>query len=223
MKVTCIIPAYNEGPRVGVVVRAVVGHPLVDEVIVINDCSTDNTLEVLKQEQGIHLINHEHNQGKTAAVLHGLEIARNDLILMLDADLVGLDEASITSLIAPVLEGKADMTLSIRSNSLDFYKWIGLDFVSGERVFHKSILGDLSGLRNLKGYGLEVYLNSIVLAKKLRLKIVYLAHVSLTFKAKKIGWWAGLKGEVGMVGQVVSTVGLVQIVKQLIQMRRLRV
>jgi hypothetical protein len=62
---------------------------------------------------------------------------------MIDSDLIGLTSRHITDLIAPVREESADVTLSIRENSLGLYKFCGTDFVSGERVIPREILADV--------------------------------------------------------------------------------
>lgn len=223
MKISCIIPAYNEEERVEIVIRAIVGHELVDEVIVVNDASTDGTNNILEKEIGIKLITHEKNQGKSVAVMHGLQQASNDIVMLIDADLVGLDQQSIRDLILPVMEDQADMTMSLRKNSLGIYKFLGLDFVSGERVFNKNIIGNLEKLGELSGYELEVFLNNILIKNKLRLKVVYWNRVSITLKQKKIGWRQGVKGDFYMIKEIISSIGLGGIIGQVIKMLKLKV
>ncbi|MFD1807744.1 glycosyltransferase family 2 protein [Gemmobacter lanyuensis] len=89
-RLSCIIPAHNEAARLGGVLAAVSGHPLIDELIVVDDASRDTTAEIAAQAFGVTLIRQERNTGKTRAVARGLAAARGDLILLLDADLVGL-------------------------------------------------------------------------------------------------------------------------------------
>ena len=57
--ITCIIPAYNEGPRIRGVLSVLSGHALVNEVIVLNDCSKDNTAEIVAEFPSVRLVNHE--------------------------------------------------------------------------------------------------------------------------------------------------------------------
>jgi glycosyltransferase involved in cell wall biosynthesis len=220
MKISCIIPAYNEEKRVASVIRSIRGHELVDEIIVVNDGSTDNTKQVLENEAGIRLVSYDINQGKSSAVMHGLQQARNDIVMMIDADLVGMTYQNITDLAAPVINDQADMTITMRGNSLGIYKALGIDFVSGERVFHKKIIGDLNALHSLNGYGLEAFLNNIVIRDRLRLKVVHWNNVHLVLKQEKLGWWKGTKGDMRMIGQIISTVGLVEIISQLFKMRK---
>ena len=70
--VSCIIPVYNEKPRIANVLKAVVGHPLIHEVVVVDDGSNDGTEDLVKQFSGVKLIRHEVNKGKTQAVVTGI-------------------------------------------------------------------------------------------------------------------------------------------------------
>src|SRR3989344_7595866 len=102
MKVSCIIPVYNEAERVLGVLRAVVGHPLVDEVIVVNDGSTDTSKAVLENQPGIRFFSYDENRGKSGAIAYGLAQAKNELVMFIDSDLIGLSAESIAALIFPV-------------------------------------------------------------------------------------------------------------------------
>ncbi len=222
-KVSCVIPAYNEGKRILCVLAAALENEWVDEVIVVDDGSTDGTKKMLEKKEGIHFISYAKNRGKSFAVMTGLKRAKNDLILMLDSDLLGLTSDDITRLILPVIEGRADMSMTTRQNSLLIYKLLGMDFVSGERVFHKKILGDLDLIGKLRGFGLEAYINKIVVKKRLRLKVVYWDHVITPRKSVKLGWWAGTVGDFKMFLEMVATIGLLGVLSQIFKMRSLRV
>ncbi len=223
MKVSCIIATYNEGSRITGVLNVVIGHELIDEVIVINDGSTDGTKEVLEQQGGITLISYDNNKGKTFAVMTGLEKSRNDLVILIDADLVDLTKQNITDLILPVIQGQSDITISLRKNSLLIFKLLGLDFVSGERVFPKKIIGDLKQLAHLRSFGLEVFMNSIIIKNKFRIKIVPWSNVSHFRKSQKFGWWQGMERDYSMVVQIIRTIKISGLISQIYRMRLLRV
>ncbi len=89
---------------------------------------------------------------------------------MIDSDLVGLRSQHITDLIAPVREGSVDVTLSIRENSLELYKFCGTDFVSGERVIPREIFADVLYYTTGPGFGLEVKMNEKILIGGYRVK-----------------------------------------------------
>ena len=223
MKVSCVIPVYNEAERVGAVIDAVVGHPLIDEIVVINDGSTDLSLKVLQGKQGFRLVSYDKNRGKSYAVMTGMAQCKNELILTLDSDLVGLSRDDITDLIEPVLSGQADVTFSIRQNSLPVFKLFGLDFVSGERVFYRSHLKNPERLADLPGFGLEVFHNGQIIDQKLRLKVVPMLNTISPRKSKKFGWWQGTKGDFRMVAQIVSILKITGVVSQFHRLRALRV
>ena len=182
-KVSCVIPAYNEAPRIANVLDAVAGHPLLSEILVIDDGSTDGTREIAAAYDGVILIPLKQNGGKSAAVAEGIRDAAGDLIFLLDADLTGITKESITALIEPVLKGEADISISLRSNTPIVWRWIGLDYISGERVFSKEFIAPLlGGLSSLHGFGLEVYLNRHLLKQRLHIAIVWWPTVASAFK-----------------------------------------
>jgi glycosyltransferase involved in cell wall biosynthesis len=221
-KISCIVPIFNEASRVGAVLDVVASHPLIDEVIVVNDGSTDNSEELLKKRSDIKLISYAKNRGKTLALKEGFLAAANDMVILIDSDLIGLDAASVTALIDPVLNGQADITISLRKNALLIYLYFGLDFVSGERVFNKNILGDLEYLHKLPNFGFESYLNQIIIEKNLRLTVINWPKVISPRKAAKEGFYAGMKGDYKMVRQIVKLLTLTGVIKMFIKMHSIR-
>lgn len=221
-KISCVIPVYNEAKTVSGVLDAVTGHPLVDEVIVVDDGSTDNSKSILEKRRDIRLISYQKNQGKSFAVMTGLKETKNDLVMLLDSDLINLNRDNVTALISPVITGETDITLSMRKNSLLIFKIFGLDFVSGERVFSKKIIPDLNQLAHLPGFGLETFLNQIIIGKELRLKSVKWNNVMITRKSKKVGWWKGVKGDYFMIMQILSMLKLSGLISHFHKMRKLR-
>src|SRR3989338_5786150 len=123
-KVSCIMPAHNEGPRISKVLKAVQKHPLIQETIVVDDASTDNTASQVKKFKGVKLISLKNNVGKTKAVSIGLRASKNRIVFLLDADLVGLKSKDVTELIKPILDKEADVTISLRAGGLNIYKYI---------------------------------------------------------------------------------------------------
>lgn len=99
--VTCLIPAFNEAPRIGSVLDAAVGHPKIARVLVIDDGSTDGTVEIACQK-GAEVLRLSGNHGKTLALAQGLRQVKGGHILLLDADLTGLSARMLDKLIAPV-------------------------------------------------------------------------------------------------------------------------
>lgn len=223
-RVTCLIPAYNEAARIGLVLAAAAAHPLLAEVIVIDDGSGDGTAGVAAAVPGVTVLRQDRNRGKTWALSVGIEAARNPLLLLLDADLSGLTPAHLTALIEPVRSGRADVSVSLRGNAPRPWHWLGLDYISGERVLPRDMLaGRTEELRALPKFGFEVALNRTILDRRARLAVVPWQEVSSPLKSAKRGFWAGLKGDAAMMADIFHTVPPLDAALQIAGLRRLRV
>ena len=108
-KVSVIIPAYNEEDTVAKVVEVVNNVSFVDEIIVVNDGSSDNTEEEAIKAGAI-VINHESNKGKGEALYTGYSQAECDIIAFIDADIYNLTSKKVESMIKPILLGEAEIT-----------------------------------------------------------------------------------------------------------------
>ncbi|MGD9917384.1 MAG: glycosyltransferase family 2 protein [Paenirhodobacter sp.] len=219
---SCVIPAYNEAPRIAAVLRSVVGHPAIDEVIVVDDGSSDGTAEAAALIEGIRLIRLPQNRGKSWAVSVGIEAASQPLILFLDSDLLGLGPEALEALVAPVREGRADVSISLRGNSPWPWRAIGLDYISGERVMPKALIGETEALRALPRFGLEVYLNRRWIGSRQRIAVVRWPEVASPWKGAKRGRWEGVKADVKMLADMFRTIPLHHAAGQIWAMRRLR-
>lgn len=217
-KISVVIAAWNEEPRIAEVLKVVEKHPMIDEVIVVNDGSTDKTSEVVKKFN-VKLIENKKNLGKTLSVKKGIKAAKNDLIMLLDADLKGLTEKSLVKLAQPVLDGKVDFTLSLRGNSFGYMKLFKMDWVSGERVIPKKLLMDpaIWSKPNIC-FGLETLMNKSLLKHKRTFCSVYLPNIIITNKAQKVGLIKGLIAEFKMVGQITRVMPPYQVVGQFFRM-----
>lgn len=204
--VSCVIPAYNEEDRIGEVLSVVLSEPLIDEVIVVNDGSKDNTASVVREQHPrARLIDLEENRGKAFALKQGITAARGKIILLLDADLVGLESKNIHELIEPVRCGDADMTLSLRGNSLFIYRILGVDLVSGERAIHKELLEKLGDYEDSR-FGFESLLNEYVVSNKLSFQSVRWDNVKVAPKHQKRGFWRGIGDEFKMIKEIMDAV-----------------
>lgn len=212
---SCIICAYNEAPRIAEVLGVAATHPLVDEVIVVDDGSTDGTADIVRSFPSVRLLSCPENRGKSRAFAAGVRAAGHDCIMHLDADLKHLTAANITDLAAPVLSGQSDMSISVRKNSLALYRWLGLDFVSGERVIPKRIVaGCLAEIDRLPRFGIEAFMNDRIIHERLRIEIVSFDNVVNTRKVEKIGRWRGTLADWGTALDVLRVISLLDVVRQ---------
>jgi glycosyltransferase involved in cell wall biosynthesis len=117
MSLTVVLPIYNERPTIQTILDQVLAVGLADEVIAVDDGSTDGTRQVLadyaRNRPRVRVILHERNQGKGAAVVTGIKAATQDLVLIQDADLE-YDPRDYPSLLAPIQEDKADVVFGSR-------------------------------------------------------------------------------------------------------------
>lgn len=217
-KISVIIAAYNEEPRIAEVLKVVEKHPLLDEVIVVNDGSSDKTSSVVKGFK-VRLIENKKNMGKTLSVKKGVEAAKNNLIMMLDADLKGLTAGAIEKLARPVLKGEVEWTLSVRKNSGNIMKLLHMDWISGERVIPKKLLMEPSiWSRPDVGYGLETLMNKSLLSSGKTFRSVYLPSLLITKKSEKTGKLQGWKDEIKMLKQIARVMPLPKVLWQFITM-----
>lgn len=223
-KVSCIIPAYNEEERIATVLRAVYDHPFIHEIVVVDDASHDKTAVVVKQFTNVILITNSKNQGKSASLAIGLRVIQSEFVLLLDADLLGITEDAVTDLITPVLSGKADISISLRNNAPRTWHLLGIDYISGERVFRLDLIANhLKVISHLPGFGFEVFLNDIIIKNKLRVAIVPWPTVISPFKFRKMGIVRGIIADIKMLTQILYTVSAIHLVRQIIGMRKLRI
>lgn len=224
MTLTCVIPAYNEEARIGAVLQAVLGHPMIDDVLVVDDGSADGTSQVVRGYPAARLITLARNGGKTAALARGFAETTSDIILLIDADLSGLSPAHLTALITPVAEGRAAMSISLRDNAPWLWHGLGLDYISGERALRRDLLaGQDEALRRLPKFGFEVFLNGLVLKARAPLAVVRVPGVKSPLKSAKYGFWAGVRGDLLMLRDLMRAVPPLGLIAQIYQMRRLRV
>lgn len=214
-RISCIICAYNEAERIGEVLRAIIGHQLLDEIIVVDDGSTDDTAAILSKFSGVTLISYNSNRGKTYALARGVAAAQGDYLMLLDADLTGIGPAHIAALAEPVLSGEADVSLSLRANSLGIYRMMGLDFVSGERVVPRRLLSDASEtMTSMPRWSGEVFMNERIIRRRMRVAIVDWIGVSHTPKRLKAGAWRGAIDDLRMVGDALKMLSPAGVIRQ---------
>jgi glycosyltransferase involved in cell wall biosynthesis len=117
MRISIVVPCYNEKNTIRQIVAAVQAAPVENkEIIIVDDCSTDGTRDVLRDEVASQvdvIVYHERNQGKGAALRSGFQRATGDIVIVQDADLE-YDPNEYPKLIKPILSGKADVVFGSR-------------------------------------------------------------------------------------------------------------
>jgi glycosyltransferase involved in cell wall biosynthesis len=201
-KVSAIIAAYNEEDTIANVIRAVEGHPLVDEIIVVDDGSSDSTSARAK-ETSANVITLEQNAGKAGAMSAGVRAARNDTILFLDADILGLTHEIITLTVTPVLTRRCGMFVAIRArrtywmNRLLYF----IPVLGGERALTKDLWRLVPRIYR-KGFQIEIALNYYTKKSGQKMAFGVMPGLSQVIKEKKRGFWLGLWQRIKMCSEV---------------------
>lgn len=175
IKITAIIPAYNEEKNIYSVLDSLVQSKFFNELICVNDGSTDGTLSIIKKfNKRVLVVDLKKNHGKAYAVAKALYKAEGDIIVLIDADVTGITDVHIKKLVYPLIRHSHHAVIGYPyHNKIDEF----LKSISGERAyFKKDLLPHLSNIKN-KGYGLELYLNYQYRHKKVKfIKLLNLRH-----------------------------------------------
>ena len=159
--VSAIVPAFNEEKTVFNVISILQSLSVINEVICINDGSTDSTKEILKQfkdNKKVKVINLDKNKGKGNALAVGIKNSKGDILLFLDADLINLTENHIHSLLKPLLQGTHRAALGYISGKGN--RNIVAD-LTGQRAYFKKDLEPYVDEISKTRFGVETYLNKL--------------------------------------------------------------
>jgi len=200
--VTCIIPARNESQTIAEVIKTCLKTPEINEIIVVNDGSKDDTLAKLKPFKGkVKVIDLPENHGKGHAVAQGIKAAYNSRLLFLDADLINLQPHHLYSLVQPVIDNRADMTIGAfvsPKNSFHYSLWP----FSGQRCLQKRHVAPLIKKIEKSNYGLEVLLNEKLKKKRvIVVPLIFNGKFHLVKKDKQKDWLADYTKEVWQIFQ----------------------
>ncbi len=196
-----IIPAYNEADNIARVVKVFASMKECDEVIVVDDGSTDQTSEHAIQA-GARVIK-QKNQGKGVAMQTGVNATKASYVFFADADLVGWTPKHAHRLIAPVVDGVVAMTVGLRDRGTFLTRVLPYfaPVLGGERVMRREIFEALSG-EAIKDFGIETIMNAYCAKKRLPVEYIPMWGVTQIIKEKKYGFWRGFKARMRMVYQI---------------------
>lgn len=212
---SCIIPFYNENYRILQVLNVVTQIKNISQIICIDDGSTDNTSDLIAENWPmVELVRLPVNQGKAAAVRHGVALAKNENILLMDADLQSIDKTEVEKAIEAIVQHKLDMIILRRINAPWFVKFDrGDTLLSGERIIKKKDLEDIMN-QDVKHYQVELAINLYMQKHKRDVRWMPWSATN-TYKSEKIGLVEGYKKEFKMFTDIVMYAGFRNIVKQI--------
>jgi glycosyltransferase involved in cell wall biosynthesis len=202
---TAIIAAYNEESTIGEVCRALTASPLIDEVIVVSDGSTDRTVEIARSFDGVRIVALRENQGKGYAMRVGVDNASNDVLFFVDGDMYNVTEEHIASLVLPVMRGECDMNIGVRNRGevLNFFhlQMQCGPVLSGIRVMRRDVFEAVPG-QYQAAYKIEAALNCFCSRAGFRQRHTVIHNLSHVLKETKRGLLAGLSSRWKMSREV---------------------
>lgn len=216
MKLSIIIPCYNESSTIQSLITAVKSSPVKDrEIIIVDDGSSDGTRDILRRldDPEVRIIFHKSNQGKGAALRTGFQEAVGDICIVQDADLE-YDPQEFPLVIQPILDGKADVVFGSRFQSgrphrvVYFWHRIGngvltllsnfftdlnlSDMETCYKAFRREIIQSINIRENRFGFEPEV--TAKIAKMNIRIYEVGISYYGRTYdEGKKIGWRDGVR------------------------------
>ncbi len=194
-KISAIICVYNEEKTIKDVVSKVCDY-FFDEVIVVNDGSTDNTDNILNELgkfYNFRYIKLKENKGKGFAMATGIENATGEILVFVDADLSNLQDDHLLKLTMPLVNKKADMVLGQATETLIDYSVNPFKSFTGERsVFKKDILPIVDKMRHSR-FGVETLINLYYQSEGKKVKYVMLNGLKHPTKFEKVSKQQAIK------------------------------
>jgi len=218
MKLSIIIPVYNEVNTIREIINRVDAVELDKEIIIVDDCSTDGTREITediknneKFNSDLRVVHHSKNQGKGAAIRTGINYTTGDIVIIQDADLE-YDPEDYHILIKPIIEGKADVVYGSRFLGIHrcfmFWHYMGNKLLTGlANILFNTILSDMEScykafraevIKDIRiksnRFNFEPEITAKVLKRKLRIYEVPISYTGRDYsEGKKINWKDGFR------------------------------
>lgn len=212
MKVTAIVPAYNEAARIQGVLSVLVQCPTLHEILVVNDGSLDETADAAQRFASeylaphyppVRVINLPVNRGKGGAMFAGATATDADVIVFFDADLIGLQPAHVERILKPVLEGEVAMSIGVFRGgrlSTDMAQ-ILVPYISGQRAMLRELFTEIPGIERTRS-GVEIALTLHFKRNRYPAAMVVVEGVTHTMKEEKLGWARGVWARAKMYAEI---------------------
>ncbi len=205
-KVAAVVPALNEETTVGDVLKVLLSHENLTDIILVDDGSTDKTAEI-GEELGVKVLKLIKNSGKGNAMRQGVLATEADIIIFLDADLIGLTREHISLLIDPLLENGIDMCIGVRERIFGLPKFFAkMDFITaigGERAVKRNIFLDIPE-KLMQGFAVETALNYFCFKNNRKVSYAQLENINVVIKEKKWGFWKGFSNRIKMIFEIIK-------------------
>ena len=217
MRISFLIPAYNEAATIGEVLERIEQLELDAQIVVVDDGSTDGTADVVNRfrgdRDGVVLVRHAKNRGKGAAVRAAIPHADGDICVIQDADME-YDPRDVPALIEPIVRGAADVVFGSRlsggrpQRAYLFWHMVGNRFLSLlTGILYNTTLSDMeTGYKAFRGdvlrsldlrhddFAIEPEITGWICRRKLRIYELPIAYYGRTYaEGKKITWRDGVK------------------------------
>ena len=204
MGTSAVIAAYNEEKTLADVLRVLTASPLIDEIIVVSDGSTDRTVEISRGFD-VTTIALRENRGKGYAMRVGVEHASSDVLFFVDGDMLHVSDEHIESLVLPVLRDEVDMNIGVRHRGpiRDFFHLemkVG-PVLSGIRVMRRCVW-DTVPLRYQERFKIEAALNFFCSRAGYRQRQTVIYDLGHVIKESKRGLVDGLSSRWEMTREV---------------------
>lgn len=189
-QVTALVPCFNEAGRIGLVLEVLTQCPVIDDIVVVNDGSTDNSREVIAEYPMVRLVDLAHNVGKGGALRAGMDRVYSPITFLCDADLVGLTCEHVQAMVGPVLNGEVLMCVGVREvggSVVQFLRRHFLPLLAGERVIATNVLREILRSERADGWGIEPYMNFYFELMEWKVKKIELRGVRDVETEKKRG------------------------------------
>jgi glycosyltransferase involved in cell wall biosynthesis len=197
-----VIPARNEEPTVGGVVRAALGARGVGRVVVVDDGSTDGTAAVAGAA-GASVVSARPGGDKGRALDLGVAATDADILVFFDADISGALPFHFEVLAAPVLRGDAVLSCGLLDYGRKSGLFLRLPPITGLRALRREVFAAVPAERR-NGFRIEIMINEVVARRRLPSAIRVLAGLSHRSKIEKVGWRRGLPSHLAMTGELVG-------------------